>query len=192
MTQLCLDEGIACHFIHASEELALSFVESLGLGTNPLDKMGDGADDSGVGADVQLELEVDSSVMEGDVVNNGVKDNGACVDVIERDNGVGDGEAKLAVVNEKGVIGRVGEVGIEGENGTKTGRAKGGVGTRRSSRRRGAGNAYEDMSTQSFLDVLSEAEKGIEADGCSETEKGTAAEKSTEKGGRLGMGKLSK
>ena len=72
----------------------------------------------------------------------------------------------------------------------KTGRAKSGVGTRRSRRRRGAGNTYEDMSTQSFLDVLSEAEKGIEADRCTEAEKGTAADKSAEKDGRLGMGKL--
>ena len=89
----------------------------------PLDKMGDGADDSGVGADVQLELEVDSSVMEGDVANNGVKDNGAkdsgagYVDVssksdIERDNGVGAGEAELAVVNEKGAIGEGGGGGF--------------------------------------------------------------------------------
>ena len=56
LAQACMQEQRA-EGQESPEELALSIVESLRLGTSPLEKTGDGADDSGVGADVQLQAE---------------------------------------------------------------------------------------------------------------------------------------
>ncbi len=146
MTQLCRDEGIECYSIHASEELAFSFVEELGMS----------ADDSGVGADV-LDDVVSSK---GDIVG---------------DNSVSDGGDNESA-NSREVTSGGGQVSMKGGGSV---RAKGGMGTRKSSRRKGA---YKEMSTQSLLEVLSEYEKGNEFE----------AKKSEERGGRLGVGKSRK
>lgn len=195
MTQLCLDEGIVCRFIHASEELALSVMKSLGLGVNEKS----GADDSGVGADINNE---------GDI---GLGVNGVTPIVVESPDNCTKHVGGVGL--EKGGDGV--EVEVVSENGQGSG-AKTGRGTaaksdakkrRRSSRRRGGGNVYQDMTTQSLLAALSEVEKGIEGEEVvAESEKGEGEEgaesenntnntedgKGTGKGGRLGMGKLSK
>lgn len=165
MTQLCLDEGISCHSIHASEELAWSFVKSLGLGVNTLEETRDGvgADDSGVAVDVSDEGDVGLGLETlKDVSNEGsVKGTSAGCGVANKV-GIANGEVGIKtkkvlkdVSNERSVKGA--GCGVANANGEV------GMTLRRSSRRTsGTGvreNSYVNMSTQSLVEVLSEAGK---------------------------------